>query len=96
MGPQDCAAECSASADCGAWYLEVGNTTDDYTCYMKTNYSAGLTATVAGYPGIRTWYGPKSCAAATEDKPALPEEAEELAYVGTCSLNQVRHRQSLT
>ena len=32
---QDCAAKCSASADCGAWYLEVGNTTADFTCYMK-------------------------------------------------------------
>ena len=39
---QDCAAECSASADCGAWYLEVGNTTDDYTCYLKVRLSTSI------------------------------------------------------
>ena len=32
---QECAAKCAASADCAAWYLEVGNTTDDFVCYTK-------------------------------------------------------------
>ena len=55
----------------------------------QTNYTDPLTATIDVASGVRTWYGPQSCAVAAEDKPALPEEAEELAYVGTCSLNQV-------
>ena len=39
---QDCAAKCSASADCGAWYLEVGNTTDDFNCYMKVKATSDI------------------------------------------------------
>ena len=32
---QDCAEQCAASADCGAWYLEVANGTNELTCYLK-------------------------------------------------------------
>ena len=36
---QDCAEQCATSADCGAWYLEVANGTNDYTCYLKVRAS---------------------------------------------------------